>query len=84
MMRLIEKLFDMVSEGLSNFGPQVGAEVSRLGTQRAMEAASGLLHGSGFVPYGPGQYTPTPEATGPEQGTAAMAMDHEQEHGREM
>ena len=39
----------------------VKAEMSRLGTQGAMELASALFNGSGFVPYGPGQYTPTVE-----------------------
>ena len=31
----------------------------RLGTQGAMELASALFSGHGFVPYGPGQYTPS-------------------------
>jgi hypothetical protein len=47
-----------VAPGLRNLGPQLGAEVSRLGTQGSMELASMLFSGQGFVPYGPGQYTP--------------------------
>jgi len=39
----------------------VKAELSRLGTQGAMELASALFNGSGFVPYGPGAYTPDVE-----------------------
>jgi hypothetical protein len=51
---------------------EVGAEMKRLGTQGAMELANALFNGSAFVPYGPGQYTPTPELE--KQG---------QEHSRE-
>jgi hypothetical protein len=28
-----------------------------------MEFANALYNGTGFVPYGPGQYTPSPEAS---------------------
>lgn len=55
----------------------VKAEMSRLGTQGAMELASALFNGSGFVPYGPGQYTPTVEQ---EKGQEQV---HEQEMGLE-
>lgn len=61
--QLFEGLGDAVQSiapGLSDFGPEVGAELSRLGTQGAMELASALFGGSAFVPYGPGQYTPSP------------------------
>lgn len=50
--------------GLDSLLPQVMAELSRLGKQGAMEAASALFGGSGFVPYGPGQYTPAVEGHG--------------------
>lgn len=50
-------LFDRLSE----IGPEVGAELKRLGTQGQMELANALFNGNAFVPYGPGQYTPTPE-----------------------
>lgn len=53
----MHKLF----EGLSNFGPEVGAELKRLGTQGAAELAHALFSGSPYLPYGPGQDTPTPE-----------------------
>jgi hypothetical protein len=83
-MRFVEKLMQMVSQGLSNFGPQVAAEFSRLGTQGSMEAASGLFNGSAFVPYGPGQYTPTPEAPDATKENARPELFQEEEHGREM
>ncbi|MBC7820634.1 MAG: hypothetical protein IAG10_27430 [Planctomycetaceae bacterium] len=70
-----KKLFDglrAMGQGLqSNLleGPAQGkAELSRLGTQGTMELASALFSGNGFVPYGPGQYTP--------------AHEHQQEHDR--
>jgi len=80
-MKFADKLKQMVSTGLDNFGPQVSAELSRLGTQGCMELASALFNGHGFAPYGPGQYTPTPEVGKQEPGIEA---DHGQEQGREM
>jgi hypothetical protein len=55
----------------------VKAEMSRLGTQGAMELASALFNGSGFVPYGPGQYTPTPEHSPEAHGMAVESQSHE-------
>ena len=43
--------------------PEVGAELKRLGVQGQMETANALFSGSAFVPYGPGQYTPSQEPT---------------------
>lgn len=66
--------------GLKNLMPDVKAELSRLGTQGSMELASALFNGSAFVPYGPGQYTPSPEhgqGHGQEQ-----VQEHTQEHGQ--
>jgi hypothetical protein len=65
--RLFERLDSMLVAakelvpGLKNLWPEVKAECSRLGTQGTMELASAIFHGDGFVPYGPGQYTPSPE-----------------------
>jgi hypothetical protein len=53
MSSLFDRLGDIV--------PEVGAELNRLGKQGQMELANALFNGSAFVPYGPGQYTPTPE-----------------------
>lgn len=61
MSNLVRQLFDR----LKAIGPEVGAETKRLGTQGASELASSLFSGHAFVPYGPGQYTPSvsrPEA----------------------
>ena len=61
----------------------VGSEMSRLGTQGSMELASALFNDNAFVPYGPGQYTPSPEqeqaiqgptTTFPEQEFGGMEM----------
>lgn len=82
MSELAQQLFESlkagmegVAEGLSNAGQEIGAEMSRLGTQGSMELASALFNGSGFVPYGPGQYTP--DASQAEQN---QEQGHEQEH----
>jgi len=63
--------------GMERFRQEVGAELGRLGTQDAMELASALFKGDAFVPYGPGQYTPTPEQT-------AHAPDRQVEQQQEM
>jgi hypothetical protein len=80
-MNFGEKLMEMVNEGLDNFGPQVSRELERLGTQGAMESASLIFHGSAFVPYGPGQYTPTPEQSESQQ---VEAPQNEMDNGRSM
>lgn len=56
---------------------EVGAELKRLGTQGSMELANALFNGSAFVPYGPGQYTPTPEMDkqGQEQSRDGLQND---------
>ncbi len=59
----------------------VGAEMSRLGTQGQMEMASAIFNGDGFVPYGPGQITPEPPQ---EQATTVEPQIEELDHGREM
>jgi hypothetical protein len=64
MLEMFKSIKDAVQEffpGLKNAGPEVKAELSRMGTQGAMELASALFNGHGFVPYGPGQYTPSAE-----------------------
>ena len=67
MSETAKKLFDTmramkdgIQAGLPDALAQGKSEVSRLGTQGSMEAASALFSGHGFVPYGPGQYTPSP------------------------
>ena len=56
--------------GLENVGPELKSEGSRLWTQGTMELASALFNGHSFVPYGPGQYTPSP-------------AEHQQDHAHE-
>ena len=73
-----------IAPGLKNFGPEVGAELKRLGKQGSMELANTLFNGSAFVPYGPGQYTQAPEL---DKGGQEAEPDLQQEHergGREM
>lgn len=61
----------------------IGAELGRLGVQGQMEMASAIFNGSAFVPYGPGQYTPSE----PDHGLPTETMNPpevEQSMGREM
>lgn len=60
-LKAIKDVALTVAPGLKDFGPEVKAEVSRLGTQGAAELASALFGNGAFVPYGPGQITPSPE-----------------------
>jgi len=69
MSDLVSQLF----ERLGDIVPEVGAEISRLGTQGSMEVASALFNQNAFVPYGPGQYTPSTPEPQPE-------VEQQQEH----
>jgi hypothetical protein len=72
-----------VAPGLKDLVPETGAELKRLGVQGQMELANALFNGSAFVPYGPGQYTPTqeqgqtPENTQPENQPDASQQKQE-------
>lgn len=66
-------------KGLKNFVPEVCAELKRLGTQGQMESANALFNGQAFVPYGPGQYTPTPEIENGNHGQEAAEQLWENE-----
>ena len=79
--------FDVLKEtlgkGMKNIGEDVGAELSRLGKQGALEMAQALFNGAAFTPYGPGQYTPTKgvEANEVQKAEAEKEQDR---GGREM
>ncbi|MBS0207742.1 MAG: hypothetical protein JSS27_02200 [Planctomycetes bacterium] len=62
---------------------EVGEEMSRLGVQGQMELANALFNGSGFVPYGPGQWKDAGREGGPEQAEPQQQIE-EQSHGIEM
>ena len=80
---VMKETIDTLAPGLKNIGPEVGAELSRLGTQGAMEMAQALFNGAAFTPYGPGQYTPTPEMEKGGQEAEPQQQEREQ-GGREM
>lgn len=68
MSKTAQKLFeslrtaaDRVHGGVGHAVSQAKSELGRLGTQGTMELASALFNGHGFVPYGPGQNTPSRE-----------------------
>ena len=70
-IEVMKEVMSAIAPGLENIGPEIGAELSRLGTQGAMEMAQALFNGAAFTPYGPGQYTPTPEL---DQGSHEQAV----------
>ncbi len=80
---VMKEAISAIAPGLENIGPEVGAELSRLGTQGAMEMSQALFNGAAFTPYGPGQYTPTPELNqgGQEQGVPEVEPQQQQERG---
>ncbi len=72
-----------IAPGLENFGQEVGAEMSRLGTQGAAELASALFGESNtYVAYGQGQNTPSIE--GQEQVVQAVEAPQMERGGMEM
>lgn len=80
-LKAVKESVQAVAPGLKNLGPDVTAEMSRLGTQGAMELASALCNGNGFVPYGPGQYTPTAEPAAKDEPQREQQHQHQQERG---
>jgi len=82
-MDVMKEALNTVAPGLKNMGPEVSAELSRLGTQGAMEMAQALFNGAAFTPYGPGQYTPSTELNngGQEQGIQQAEQQQQQERG---
>lgn len=70
--------------GLEKFGPEISAELDRLGTQGAMEMAQALFNGAAFTPYGPGQYTPTPEFSKESEPLETPQVQEQDRGGREI
>ena len=60
-MKGVSEAVMAVTPGLQDVAHETKGEISRLGTQGAMELASALFGNNAFVPYGPGQYTPKQE-----------------------
>ena len=84
---VMKEAITAIAPGLENVGPEVSAELSRLGTQGALEMAQALFNGGAFTPYGPGQYTPTPEVEMGGQGQGVQVTEPQQQQecgGREM
>ena len=67
---------------MSDLFKEIGAEIKRLGTQGQMELANALFNGHGFVPYGPGQYTPSTLQHGKEVQVPEQEQERESS-GRE-
>jgi len=74
-MDVMRDVIAIVAPGLENFGAEVGAEISRMGTQGAAEIASALFGGSdGYVAYGAGQQAVEVEAPQVQQERGGMEM----------
>ena len=86
-IEVMKEAITTIAPGLENIGPEIGAELSRLGTQGATEMAQALFNGAAFTPYGPGQNPTTPEVGkgGQEYEVQKTGSDLERENGgREM
>ena len=59
--QVMKEAMNTIAPGIQNMGPQINAELARLGKQGSLEVAQALFNQAAFTPYGPGQYTPTPE-----------------------
>ena len=71
-----------MSLDLSEIFADLAAETNRLGTQGSMELANALFNGTGFVPYGPGQYMPSPEV--PQEQAQAPEQMQPDRYGRDL
>jgi len=71
MSNLVSQLF----ERLGDIVPEIGAEVSRLGSRGSMEMASALFNGHSFVQYGPGASTASPEQQPEVEHERAMGIE---------
>jgi hypothetical protein len=60
-MKEVKEVVQSVAPGLNakDIAEGIGAEAKRLGVQGQMEMASAIFGQGAFVPYGPGQYTPS-------------------------
>src|SRR5437899_2340190 len=78
---VMKEAINAIAPGLKDMVPEVGAELSRLGTQGAMEMAQALFNGGAFTPYGQGQIPANPELGkgGPEQEVQKAEPQKEQE-----
>jgi len=79
-MDVMRDVLAEIAPGLKNATAEMGAELKRLGKQGAIEMAQALFNGAGFTPYGPGQYTATPEVG---KGNHEHEVKAEPHHGQE-
>jgi len=86
---VMKEALNKVTPGLQRMGREIDAELVRLGKQGSLEMAQAIFNEAAFTPYGPGQYTPTPDLNkdGKEAGGQDVKQQAEQEReqsGREM
>jgi hypothetical protein len=80
-LQVMKEAISAIAPGLNNVGAEIGAELSRLGKQGALEMAQALFNGAAFTPYGPGQYTPTPQVGKDHGQEVKTEPQQEREHG---
>jgi hypothetical protein len=78
LIEAVKEAMVAIAPGLKDLVPEAKAELGRLGTQGQMELANCLFNGSAFVPYGPGQYTPSPEHDAGVHGQDAKQAEQQQ------
>lgn len=86
LKNVMEAAHDL-APGLKNFAPQALAELKRMGIHGSSEFSSGIITGNAYLPYGPGQMTPSVELDGHGHGLEHVygsSPEQEQEHEREM
>lgn len=79
----LQKAMNHMKERVQAMGSETGAELKRLGVQGSMELSNALFNGSAFVPYGPGQYTPSPGQASSPESAQPDSQPPDQDHGRE-
>ena len=72
---VMKEAITAIAPGLENFGAEVGAEMSRMGTQGAAELAAALFSDSNaYVAYGQGQQAVEVEAPQVQQEVGGIEM----------
>jgi hypothetical protein len=87
-LQAVKEGVQAIAPGLSfgNILEGVKGELGRLGVQGQMELASAIFGNGAFVPYGPGQYTPSPspEHAEPTHSADFQPVQQQERDGRDM
>ena len=78
--RAVAGAVQTVAPGLANLGPDLKEEIGRQGTRTAMELASVLFSGNGFVQYGPGNTLGEPSRNAANEPSLSPEPQQSHEH----